>query len=433
MANPEHVAIVNQGRNAIDKWRREHPDEGLDLVGAALNFVDLRSAILTGANLSCADLRNAKLTKADLSKADIRLANLYRVDLQEVNLISSDLSDSNLIKANLNNANLSGANLPDVDLSEADLRSAIVSDAYLEGANLYRANLSGSNLHEVTLRKANLHSAILDGADLHGANICLADFSHADLNKTNLTSAICGGTIFTAVDLSRCHGLETIRHLRPSDVSISTMYTSRGEIPEEFLRGCGLNDWEIAMSRLYAENLTPEKVTLRAYDIANARNGQPIQYFSAFISYSHANKDFARKLHDALQSKGIRCWLDEHQVLPGDDIYDRVSHGIRHWDKVLLCASQASLTSWWVENEIDSAFAKEQKLTKERGKPVRALIPLNLDGHLFQWQNGRAERIKARLAADFTDEAKFSAELERLVRTLRADDGGRETPPPQKL
>ena len=42
-------------------------------------------------------------------------------------------------------------------------------------------------------------------------------------------------------------------------------------------------------------------------------------------------------LHDALQERGVRCWLDEKQMLPGDDIYEQVDRGIRLWDKVLLC------------------------------------------------------------------------------------------------
>ena len=79
-----------------------------------------------------------------------------------------------------------------------------------------------------------------------------------------------------------------------------------------------------------------------ARDLGHKSMKADTQSYWAFISYNHADKDFARKLHDRLQDTGIRCWLDERQMLPGDDIYEQVDHGIRLWDKVLLCCSEAS-------------------------------------------------------------------------------------------
>ncbi len=61
-------------------------------------------------------------------------------------------------------------------------------------------------------------------------------------------------------------------------------------------------------------------------------------------------------------------------MLPGDDIYDSVDRGIRLWDKVLLCCSGASLTSWWVEKEISAALEKERlaaDFTNWGGEPQR--------------------------------------------------------------
>ena len=114
-----------------------------------------------------------------------------------------------------------------------------------------------------------------------------------------------------------------------------------------------------------------------------------------------------------------------------------MDRGIRLWDKVLLCASKDSLTSWWVDDEIGKAFAKEQQLMKERGEKTLALIPLNLDGHLFKWENGMADQIRRRLAADFTgwesDNAKFEPQFESLVNALKTDDAGREPAPKSKL
>ena len=135
----------------------------------------------------------------------------------------------------------------------------------------------------------------------------------------------------------------------------------------------------------------------------------------------------------------MRFWLDEHQLLPGDDLHEGIDRGIRLWDKVLLCASQSSLTSWWVDGEINRGFQKEAQLMKERGKKVLALIPLNLDGFLFSadYQSGKKAEITSRVAANFVgwenDRALFDRELERVVRALRTDEGGREKPPPPEL
>ena len=213
-------------------------------------------------------------------------------------------------------------------------------------------------------------------------------------------------------------GLESCNHSGPSIIDHRTLGKS-SELPQVFLRGCGLPDLLI--------------------DYLPTIMNQPIQYYSCFISYSHSDKVFAQRLHDQLQGKGIRCWLDEHQILPGDDIFKQVDRGIKLWDKTLLCCSEASLNSWWVNNEIITSFEKEKKLMNDRGKKIITLIPLNLDGYLLDgnWKCGMASQVKSRMAADFTgwesDNNKFENQFKRLVKALTTDNRGRDPAPKAKI
>ena len=419
MANEEHLALLKQGVAPWNQWRRSNPEIVPDLSYANLTDANLSHANLSHANLSNTKLNDAKLIRVDLSEAFLSHAILIRADLIRADLSEAVLGETDLREADLNHANLNRADFTLADLSEAnlimaDLTNAALRRTRLRDANLSRADFSGANLSEANLSDANLSGANLGGAILESTILNRAYLDGADFSEVHLRY-----TSFSDVDLSEVSGLDSVIHHGPSSIGVDTIFNSQGNIPDVFLRGCGLSDTFIT----YLPSLM----------------GVPIQFYSCFISYSHEDASFARRLHDALQGQGIRCWLDEKQLLPGDNIFDQVDRGIRLWDKVLLCCSKAALTSWWVDSEINSAFGKEQKLMEQRGKKVLALIPLNLDGYLFsdEWENGKKQEVLSRLAPDFTnwdkDNAKFEAQLEQVVKALQTDDTGREPAPPPRL
>lgn len=392
MANPEHVAIVKQGAEAIRAWRAKGEECRLDLREAdlrhaGLNDADLRSAMLTEANLIGADLRranlsranlnNASLSNADLSNADLRSADLSGAHFNHTNLTDADLTNANLSGALLTRANLDGTILSDAELNNADLAHANLRHATLVGAILRNADLSGGQLLAADLRRCDLtdvdfSNADLSGADLSESHVNRADLHDARLAGVNVEGAHFGGTVL-ATDLSETHGLTSVWHSGPSVVSVQALAKSQGRIPASFLRGCGLSDWEIIAARLYRPNLTRQEIDEVLYEVSSLRAGAAIQLSPLFISYSHGDSAFVHALEIKLNEKGIRFWRDIHDIKAGR-VEKQLTRAISLNPTVLLVLSKTSVESDWVEWEA----AKARELEKELKHDV--LCPVALDG-----------------------------------------------------
>jgi len=334
MANPEQLALLKKSVKDWNDWRDANASVDIELWGANLGNVDLK--------------------QVDLSRADLR----------GVNLNDANLWNANLIGANLSTSSLRGATLVEVKCT----------DAILNGADFSGADLSKANLHDAVLRGTYLYNA-----NLNGTNLIRVDFKGAQLGESNLGGAIVGGTSFGDLDLSETIALNLVRHDGPSTIGTDTISLSEGKIPDVFLRGCGLSDWEIESARLYNPELTNEEIVKIQYRMFDFRATQAIQISPLFISYSHADSTFVDKLETYLNQKGIRFWRDIHDMKSGR-MEKQIDRAIRQNPTVLLILSENSIKSDWVEHEVRTA----RDLEKTAGRDI--LCPVALDDN---WKSSR--------------------------------------------
>lgn len=383
MANDEQLGILRQSVRAWNLWRR-----------AAARFKpDLRNAKLFGANLS-----EAQLYQANLGRADLRSATLNRTNLSTANLSRARLVGADLYGATLGKAKLLGADLSEARLYETNLSGANLSGAKLRRAQLVHADLSGANLSRVDLTGATLRNANLGGADL----------SQAILKDSDLTEAFVGGTIFGNTDLSTVIGLETILHRGPSSIGIDTLFRSDGKIPEVFLRGAGVPEDFITF--------VPSLV------------GSAIEFYSCFISYSHQDEEFSRRLHARMRSEGLRVWYAPEDMKAGRKLHEEIFRAIQIHDKLLLVLSEDSMKSEWVMTEIRRAKKVEREENRRKLFPIRLVDFETIEKwECFDADSGKdlAAEVREYYIPDFSnwkDHDSFEQEFAKLLRDLRATE-----------
>jgi TIR domain-containing protein len=59
-----------------------------------------------------------------------------------------------------------------------------------------------------------------------------------------------------------------------------------------------------------------------------------------FLTYAHRDKKAIRKLYDNLTENGVKVWLDEKELLPGQDWQYEIRQAILRSDIVIVCLSR---------------------------------------------------------------------------------------------
>ena len=402
MANMDQVQIVRQGRDAVARWREEHPGEFMDLNASYMSHIRIPMVNLTGADMRNSDLMGAMLRRADLSDCRLNPIHLYRGDVREAKFVGSLL----------NGANLRGADCRQADFSNADMDRIILSDANLSGANLRGANLSRANLDRANLTGADLTGATLNGAALTRTKLTDAIFKESDFYETvfnstpvsgaDFSGSIMGYTMFQNCDFSGAVGLDAVRHDAPSTLGADTLFRSGGSIPGSFLDGIG------------------SPTTLAEFQ--KSIIGTQALSGDYFIACSAGDVAFATKLQDDLRANGARCWIFPENAR-GSALVDRrstsqeeeIERWIRHYEKLIVVCTSEAFGSETIRNDIIAA----REMQDSRDEWVLFLV--TCDGYM----NAPRDRYARELSAahrvfDLPGQTDNSDEYRQAVADLAA-------------
>jgi hypothetical protein len=127
---------------------------------------------------------------------------------------------------------------------------------------------------------------------------------------------------------------------------------------------------------------------------------------SIFLSHTWKDKPFARRLASELTQLGARVWIDEAEIKLGDSLIEKIRTGIDEMDYLAVVLSPDSVTSPWVQREVDIAMNQEIE-----GKQVKVL-PLLYRTCDLPWF------LKGKLYADFSNPDRYSFALRQVTERL---------------
>jgi len=144
----------------------------------------------------------------------------------------------------------------------------------------------------------------------------------------------------------------------------------------------------------------------------------PDEYqFDVFLSHSTKDKPVVRELAARLKKDGVRVWLDEEQIKPGDSIPAKIEEALERSRVLVLCMSENAFGSDWAQLELGT-FRFRDPLNKDR-----RFIPLRLDDAPIKGSLAQFLYINWRLPNNEQEYAKL-LEACRSGNTLRLDSPG---------
>jgi len=92
--------------------------------------------------------------------------------------------------------------------------------------------------------------------------------------------------------------------------------------------------------------------------------------YDVFLSHNSQDKPRVRGLAEELRAAGLRVWLDEWVIKPGDDIYLAIERGLEAARVQVLCLSSAALGSEWMTLERSTVLFRDPTNAGRRFIPL---------------------------------------------------------------
>jgi TIR domain len=131
-----------------------------------------------------------------------------------------------------------------------------------------------------------------------------------------------------------------------------------------------------------------------------------------FLCHAHLDKvTHVRPLVTALGMRGVSCWVDEAELLPGVSLIDSINDGLATARFVLVMITENFLQKNWTQRELNAALSREIRTGSVVVIPVLAAdhdayverYPLLEDKIYLSWADG-VDSLADRISALFSRE-----------------------------
>ena len=115
---------------------------------------------------------------------------------------------------------------------------------------------------------------------------------------------------------------------------------------------------EITSNNAMGPTVPPRGGSSRAFDTEIIKMNEANRN-GLFISHSHIDHPFVSKLTHQLVKAGVRVWVDEAEMLPGDSLVEKIGCAISEMRFFGIVLSPQAVGSPWVRKELNVALSTE--------------------------------------------------------------------------